>query len=177
MIQILLKSFSINIFGSSLFQKNVLLFIWRMWLDRLPTVDNLNKQGITIQGEAALCSFCKIENKTLEHSLFTCKFVIDVWNACYRWLGICSAIRHFLTHECSRLGTRKNKIWKLVWEAAVWVIWCHRNNIIFRKQHLDLDYFELIKFKSWLWLESFVKKFHFSFFKWYSNKLICLKCL
>lgn len=85
MIQILLKSFSINIFGSSLFQKKkVLVFIWRMSLDRLLTVDNLNKRDITIQGEATMCLFCKIENETLEHSLFMCKFVVDVWNACYR---------------------------------------------------------------------------------------------
>ncbi|KAG5146758.1 hypothetical protein JHK84_032301 [Glycine max] len=154
-----------------------------MLLDRFPRMDNLNKRGIILQGEEALCSFCKEANETLEHSLFKCKFAIDVWNACYRWLGLFSAmhkkpIQHFMIHDCSWLGSHKNKVWKSVWGATVWALWCHRNNLIFGEQSLDLDsVVETIKFKSWLWLESYVKAFHFSFFEWFSNPMSSLQSL
>jgi len=32
------------------------------------------------------------------------------------------------------LNNKQNGVWKCVWMAIVWVIWNHRNNIIFRDE-------------------------------------------
>ncbi|KAH1246201.1 hypothetical protein GmHk_06G016328 [Glycine max] len=49
----------------------------------------------------------------------------------------------------------KNKMWKSVWCAWVWALWCHRNNIIFKQQIIDLDsVVGNIKYKSWIWLKA-----------------------
>uniref|UniRef100_I1LMJ9 Reverse transcriptase zinc-binding domain-containing protein n=1 Tax=Glycine max TaxID=3847 RepID=I1LMJ9_SOYBN len=124
------------------------------------------KGGEKCHGEVGRLGIKNIFQKNVK-----CKFAIDVWNACYRWLGLFSAmhkkpIQHFMIHDCSWLGT------------TVWALWCHRNNLIFGEQSLDLDsVVETIKFKSWLWLESYVKAFHFSFFEWFSNPMSSLQSL
>lgn len=41
-------------------------------------------------------------------------------------------------------------MWRVVWSVAVWVLWCHQKNIIFRQANLDLEVvFQLIRLKSW----------------------------
>lgn len=36
---------------------------------------------------------------------------------------------------------------------------------------------EVIKYKSWSWLEAKLKTFHFSYFEWYSNPLSSIQYL
>ena len=37
-------------------------------------------------------------------------------------------------------GRKKNKVWKSIWNAAVWSLWCHRNKIIFEDNALRLGF-------------------------------------
>ncbi|KAL5186014.1 putative ribonuclease H protein [Glycine soja] len=66
--------------------RNVNIFIWRLSVNRLPTLDNLLSRGVTLQQlGTSLCPFCKVYDDTLEHLFFTCTFASKVWNQCYSW--------------------------------------------------------------------------------------------
>jgi len=100
----------------------------------------------------------------------------------YSFLKILPTIENLLWRgiEFLQIGvtSTKNKMWKSVWCAWVWALWCHRNNIIFKQQIIDLDsVVGNIKYKSWIWLKANVKEFHFSFIEGYSNPATCLQCL
>lgn len=70
----------------------------------------------------------------------------------------------------------QNKALKGGVSVVLWVLWCHRNNILFKQEMLDFDKVtKLIKFKAWSWLNAKVNNFKSSFFDWYVNPSICIK--
>ncbi|RZB51512.1 hypothetical protein D0Y65_048085 [Glycine soja] len=70
----------------------------------------------------------------------------------------------------------QNKALKGGVSVVLWVLWCHRNNILFKQEMLDFDKVtEFIKFKAWSWLNAKVNNFKSSFFDWYVNPSICIK--
>jgi len=57
-----------------------------------------------------------------------------------------------------------------------WIIWLHRNSIIFNngsKGHEKV--MELVKIRSWLWLSSKDKLFQASWQAWMDNPWMCLE--
>jgi hypothetical protein len=56
----------------------VKVFIWRACQNILPTKDNLQRKGISLD---PLCLFCKKELETAKHILWDCPSAVDVWGA------------------------------------------------------------------------------------------------
>lgn len=97
--------------------KNVVIYIWRLLVNRLPTMDNLLSRGVDVQYMGStVCPLCQVCNEIMEHLFFTCKFASIVWNQCYSRLGLVTTqhkdpIKNFHLHDCSWLGSSKNKVW------------------------------------------------------------------
>ena len=86
----LLDSFFYRLVWKLFIPKTIAVFIWRLSLNRLPTLDNLRKRNIMMQNLAFTCHFCQQQEKFVEHTLFTCNFASNICNQCYLWLVIVS---------------------------------------------------------------------------------------
>jgi len=81
------------------------IFIWRVFRNRMPTADNLRKINLLTSEMDGKCPFCKEDDESLSHGLFTYRMVSAVWNHCYGWLNITTAlpttlpIMHFWQHH------------------------------------------------------------------------------
>ncbi|KAJ9560897.1 hypothetical protein OSB04_006057 [Centaurea solstitialis] len=62
------------------------IFMWRVMLDKLPTRDNLIKKGMDI--DSTLCSVCKMDNESMQHVLFDCINVVEVWRFVEKWWSL-----------------------------------------------------------------------------------------
>jgi len=72
-----------------------------------------------------------------------CKKSYTVSNMCDKWVEIhfvhhTNLMKHFHHFHMINLNDKQNKIWKGVWETIVWMIWNHRNMIIFKKGRVDV---------------------------------------
>ncbi|RDX60485.1 hypothetical protein CR513_61374, partial [Mucuna pruriens] len=72
-----------------------------------------------------------------------------VWKQCYSWLRFKWCCQETLI---TFYNTNFDKAW---WFAAIWPLWLHRDDIIFRNDVANSEYvFELIKFRFWSWLNA-----------------------
>src|ERR1044072_8481930 len=94
---------------SNLIPSKVAAFTWRAILDRVQTKENLHKMRIITDAQDTLCSFCNQALESSTHLLFSCPFTLAVWNLCYGWLGVQSALpnnctAHLLQHSLPSLS-------------------------------------------------------------------------
>lgn len=54
------------------------IFLWRLFMDRLPSRINLRNKHVSLPGLDYLCSFCHGMDEDLVHLLFSCKVASDV---------------------------------------------------------------------------------------------------
>nr|GEX60712.1 RNA-directed DNA polymerase, eukaryota, reverse transcriptase zinc-binding domain protein [Tanacetum cinerariifolium]GEX61861.1 RNA-directed DNA polymerase, eukaryota, reverse transcriptase zinc-binding domain protein [Tanacetum cinerariifolium] len=62
---------------------NVNIFMWRLKLDKLPTLANLVQNGIDIN--SLLCPMCDNYVKNVDHLIFSCEMARDLWRLLARW--------------------------------------------------------------------------------------------
>ncbi|XP_022028887.1 uncharacterized protein LOC110929992 [Helianthus annuus] len=62
------------------------IFMWRLFLDRLPTKNALIRRNIHV--DSPLCGWCEIEEETAEHIFTGCGVSAGVWNGVSRWCRI-----------------------------------------------------------------------------------------
>ena len=72
-------------------------YVWRALSDRIASKQNLQKRGVLL-GDT-LCVLCGREEESTSHVLVSCKVSINVWNMCFRWLGISSVNHNDLIHH------------------------------------------------------------------------------
>ncbi|KAK2410047.1 hypothetical protein QL285_045438 [Trifolium repens] len=65
----------------------VLVFGWRLLLDRLPTRRALHRRGILTNSNELNCIFCHQHLEDCEHLFFNCPVIISVWELVYQWIG------------------------------------------------------------------------------------------
>lgn len=112
------------------------IFIWRLFLDRLPTRELLLRRNIISSLHGVSCAFCFREVESREHRFFTCAFSYGIWTAVLQWFGGVGAfqngcINHFLQFYEILKGKRVRKVKNLVWTAVTWALWNMRNNLFF----------------------------------------------
>lgn len=176
-----------NIFYRScwklLIPHNVAVFMWKLAKNKVATRSNLKHRNINKAELDHLCLMCHLEEEDNNHLLFACSFSQKIWQNCYNWIGVqlaqhCEPIQYFHMHTCYWLGKSKTIIWRVMWCAMVWSIWCHKNKIIFERVELDFDdTMEHIRLREWSWLATKVNNFSYSFYEWYMNPAYCIKLL
>ncbi|GJY60951.1 RNA-directed DNA polymerase, eukaryota, reverse transcriptase zinc-binding domain protein [Tanacetum coccineum] len=55
----------------------VIVFLWRLMLNKLPFRVNLDKKGIDVG--SVLCPICQEDVETVNHTFFSCEMAKDLW--------------------------------------------------------------------------------------------------
>ncbi|KAJ9553756.1 hypothetical protein OSB04_017801 [Centaurea solstitialis] len=109
-------------------------FIWRLFLNRIPTRSNLSSRGVTLS--STTCPLCHGEEEKEDHLFYACPMVKIVWNWFLEWVGITEGVHTTLDqliHNILEAANSKKR--KRFLEAAVgsllWFVWKARNNVVF----------------------------------------------
>ncbi|GAU33009.1 hypothetical protein TSUD_358760 [Trifolium subterraneum] len=128
-------------FASFLWMKSVPLkvniFIWRLFLNRLPTKDNLLRRGV-IEVHMVLCSTNCGKSEDVVHLFLQCDVYSQVWQLVLNWLGFSTALHVSLSGHadqfCGLGGNSKTSrtLFTIIWVSVLFVIWKDRNDRIFQ---------------------------------------------
>jgi len=157
-------------------------FAWRVFLERIPTKDNLAHRGIALPNDSLHCDLCLVEMDSVRHTLFSCIKSYEIWQRCCNWLGInYVAPQDPKMHFTSFLGCCNlkgmQKFWSVIWLTILWVIWNKRNKRIFQQTQVDvLEVVDLIKIKSWLWVKEACEFPGMPFTAWDNNPFLSIIC-
>ncbi|XP_058734304.1 uncharacterized protein LOC131606034 [Vicia villosa] len=142
----------------------VLVFGWRLLLDKLPTKVNFSKREILSTPIEIVCPFCGLEEEDSDHLFASCSVTFLWWTKFCDWLGFDTALlpvnifnRLFLLESFCKSKFMVDTSW-LFGMAFCWGVWNCRNGIVFNGVILrDFDTVGMIKFVAWEWFLFFYK--------------------
>ncbi|GAU46085.1 hypothetical protein TSUD_239720 [Trifolium subterraneum] len=159
------------------------LFMWRLFLNRLPTKDNLHRRGV-LDASGLLCATSCGQEETLDHLFFQCNMYGRIWPLISGWLGFEAvfpgSVDLHSTHFSGLGGASKscNVLLISIWAAVLFTIWKDRNNRIFKNSHATIEALaEQVKFHTFWWLKSSFILFDFDYSVWRANPLNCCHTL
>jgi hypothetical protein len=126
------------------------------------------------------CVWCGSEAESTTHIFLHCDLVRNIWMKLMVWLDLDFLIlpNLFIHWECLSRGPVNKKIrngLRMIWQAAIWVVWSARNNCIFNEAVTSWEeVVEEIKVLSWRWLLSRSKVPACMFYEWDWNPRDCL---
>ncbi|XP_058767312.1 uncharacterized protein LOC131640988 [Vicia villosa] len=139
---------------------NILLFGWRLILNRLPTEDKLTARGIEIEETKKGCELCRTSTETRYHLFFECSFSHRIWDAVFNWMDS----PHWITEKdfedypnsFKKVGRKETReMMYMIWLAVVRTLWHTRNAAIFEEEVVNFeDCLSSIKLVSWKWINS-----------------------
>ena len=121
----------------------VLIFVWRLFLNRIPTRDKLFQRYVLLifaQGCVANCD----SNEDRDHLFITCGFFGGLWQLIAGWLGFSIVLHgYFFNHLHQFSGLRgfskkSTESMSIVWLSVVWTIWKAQNDRIFQRKEDNL---------------------------------------
>jgi hypothetical protein len=65
----------------------VIVFSWQVLLDRIPSRQNLLRQGVPLLEGGLGCAFCVAPTESTMHLFLSCPSSLPVWYQVSRWLG------------------------------------------------------------------------------------------
>ncbi|XP_071735624.1 uncharacterized protein [Rutidosis leptorrhynchoides] len=148
--------------GIKLFQRKLIIFLWRLAIDRLPTRLNLVSRGVDIGNIG--CSICNHGVEDNHHIFFSCLLAKEIWRKVSLWTSV--DINRFASwsewlswyDQWEENISNKNRMYTIV-AATVWVIWRFQNGVIFSENPMRKDeIFDSIRNYSYTWLFSRSKK-------------------
>ncbi|GKB54429.1 RNA-directed DNA polymerase, eukaryota, reverse transcriptase zinc-binding domain protein, partial [Tanacetum coccineum] len=171
----LLVTFSSSMHWSKVIPIKLNVFVWRMFLDKLPTRSNLSNRGLDIP--CILCLIYANVVETMNHLLFGCSMYMDLLQLLCRWWNIQTPLLSDPTSWETWFNNLKFKnLQKLALEASFfsmwWHIWIYRNAILFSsKKPLKSSIFDSIMSHTWLWVTSRCKKLNVNWVAWLNDPL------
>ncbi|GKE35585.1 RNA-directed DNA polymerase, eukaryota, partial [Tanacetum coccineum] len=110
------------------------VFVWRNFLNRLPTRINLDRHGIDI--DSILCPCCNNNVEDISHVFFACSVAIELWFKIGVWLEL--DIPEFVNVEDMFQwidgqggGSTHRRILNTTCVATIWILWMYRNSVVF----------------------------------------------
>ncbi|GAU11374.1 hypothetical protein TSUD_343650 [Trifolium subterraneum] len=113
------------------------IFIWRLFLNRLPTKINIHRRGLLDDSQLACTTQCGLQEDS-DHLFFQCEYYGRLWPMVSRWLGVSSVFQgsaNLLAVQFRGLGgysKSSGDMLIIIWVATLYVIWLDRNSRIFR---------------------------------------------
>jgi hypothetical protein len=155
-------------------------FAWQVLLDRVPTRENLFRRKILQPEDDKCCVFCGVHMESIQHLFLYCGFVLKVWEQVFVWLRLSFFLPHSVSSLLNLLGTssgqkhsRKGRV--MIWNAMIWGIWRHRNQIVFDNGVKDsAKLLDDVKLMAWKWWISRGTQSPCLLYEWISEPEICL---
>nr|GEV22641.1 RNA-directed DNA polymerase, eukaryota [Tanacetum cinerariifolium] len=110
------------------------VFVWKLYLDRLPTRSNLIRRNILVSD--VVCPLCDLEIEDSSHLFFGCSLAKDIQKLICRWWNL--EVHHYESYngwlswfKSIRLGSKLKDILEGVFYVSWWSIWYFRNHLLF----------------------------------------------
>ncbi|GKA14061.1 RNA-directed DNA polymerase, eukaryota, reverse transcriptase zinc-binding domain protein [Tanacetum coccineum] len=103
--------------------KNINIFIWRAFRDRLPTRWSLSRKGIDL--DSLTCPICDSSIKTTNHTLWFCSLATTLWHKIFVWLDMVSPSPSNIQDiyswlEYIRVPSSQKSILEVICEVVLW---------------------------------------------------------
>ena len=136
-------------------QPKVSFFAWEASWGKVLTLDQVKKRGWDL---ANRCSFCQVEEESIDHLLLHCEKTRALWVMLFTLFGVSwvfpSSIRETLLGWIgSFLGKKHNTVWRAGPHCIFWTVWKTRNIIAFEDEALSIQRLKT-SFLNSLWLET-----------------------
>ncbi|GLT45582.1 hypothetical protein SLA2020_194050 [Shorea laevis] len=135
-------------------------FGWRLCLDRLPTRWNLQKRGVTLQGDGIVCDICKEGVEDVNHLFCLCMEAWLLWVKVIKWWGMDvvmpATVKGVADIFIYCLGNLVGKeMGACIFLVVSWYLWYWRNVLVFRNtRDIREQLLELIQIKSYFWIRN-----------------------
>ncbi|GJU55544.1 RNA-directed DNA polymerase, eukaryota [Tanacetum coccineum] len=149
------------------------IFIWKLRLNKLPTLDNMNSKGIDV--DSLLCPICHNYVECTDHLFFACDMAKEMWSSLGRWCSLvlpeCSSIHEWFSWiDAAHMPKRPKIILEGVTSIMLWSIWNFRNSWVFSDRKLKkANVWDLFVHQSYLWISSRNPKFSIRWIDWIKN--------
>ncbi|GJX26894.1 RNA-directed DNA polymerase, eukaryota [Tanacetum coccineum] len=131
------------------------VFAWKVYLDRLPSRENLIRRGIQVPSLS--CPICNSAHEDLSHLLFSCSMATDVVRLVCRWWDLgwmpLGSYSDWLSwFKSIRLGSKPKGLLEGVFYVTWWSLWNFRNQLLFAGKNPRKDViFDDIVERSFIW--------------------------
>jgi hypothetical protein len=105
------------------------LFLWLLSHNKLATVDNLNKRGMT---KPTQCKFCD-EDESIKHLFFECVVSKNIWGYVCEFFGF-DIGKDYISVAGKWLNKKKFYVTNMISAAVLRGIWLVRNDFVFHQQ-------------------------------------------
>jgi hypothetical protein len=169
-----LESFAFKHIWKSGVPSKVRAMAWQLFLDRIPTRDNLRYRGVIGNGDN-LFPVCAGDTETRRHLFLHCRFAAGVWFLVIRWLGVITVLPPNAMLVGFGSTKKRRKSFSIVWLAFIWVLWKSRNDCIFNNKVVtEEEVVHYIQWLLWQWYMSYVAKSSCLFYEWVWNSGDCM---
>ncbi|GJX16952.1 RNA-directed DNA polymerase, eukaryota, reverse transcriptase zinc-binding domain protein [Tanacetum coccineum] len=171
-----------NLLGSSMSTRwsrfipiKVNVLVWRLCLDKLPTLMNLDKKGIDVP--SLLCPVCSDQVETADHLFFSCGMAQDLWGLLARWCQldfpvISNIAEWFSWLDSAYLSKYTRSSLEGIASTMLWSIWNFRNAWIFsNSKPKKANIWDSVVHQSFLWISSRNPKCRFRWIDWLRNPI------
>jgi hypothetical protein len=153
---------------------------WLVIQNRVPTRENLLRRRVIQDNREQGCVLCGDNVESVQHLFLYCNFTLKVWECITKWLGMEFVLPHnilsllnFMTAYPGSKQLRKGMA--LIWVAVIWIVWRHRNSIIFSNGVRDIvRLVDDIKIISWKWWIGRTKTSPCLYYEWCVEPVLCM---
>ena len=152
------------------------VFIWKLRLNKLPTLVNMDKIGIDVA--SLLCPVCNDHVETVDHLFFSCGMAKDLWGLLASWCSldipeVSNIAGWFSWLDASHGSKYARTILEGIVSTMLWSIWKFRNAWIFSmSKPKKADIWDSIVHQSFLWISSRNPKYRFRWLDWLRNPIV-----
>lgn len=143
-------------------EPRVAMTLWFTLIRRLATRELLFERDLIPIGQS-LCPWCKRAMESVEHVLFLCHKIAEVWNKVLCWWNVSfyfkdTIVEIYQDWWAHQSNGKVGRVWKSSLCYGIYYIWLHRNNAIFRGEALSVDRIVIqIKLGVWRWTKCWWK--------------------
>nr|GEU38675.1 RNA-directed DNA polymerase, eukaryota, reverse transcriptase zinc-binding domain protein [Tanacetum cinerariifolium] len=131
------------------------IFVWKLYLDRIPTRSNLVRRGVQVS--STLCPVCNVSVEGSSHLFSSCDVATSISRLICRWWNLpwtpFGSYSEWLEwFKYIRLGSKCKGILEGVFYVSCWCLWKFRNQLLFVTQKPRKDVlFDDIVSRSFTW--------------------------
>ncbi|XP_071716781.1 uncharacterized protein [Rutidosis leptorrhynchoides] len=158
---------------NKLIPQKVSLFIWRTRLKRIPVRVELDKRGVDL--DSVLCPLCSDAPESVEHAMFSCAKVREIWDGIARWWGCNLPLNLdfdslFAGNFVSGFSGAQKELWNTVIWVSGYFIWKNKNQKVFAKDSWGAPkILNEIQVKTYEWINNRSKRFNLTCYEWLMN--------